>query len=228
MSLFCLVHGSTQNASGWNLLVPELHLYGHEVICVDLPSDQPACGGIYFADIIVDALKKHPEKKAVLVAHSASGLLLPVVASWHSVARLVYLAAAIPLIGKSFMEQVKENADMFWPDWMGKDPTRDHALALHYLFHDCASDRAEWALTTLNRMHYNAVMSEPCPISVWPPTPSSYIVCSEDRTLRPDWCRRAARERLPCSPIELAAGHCPHVSRPRELGVILNDLSVLA
>jgi len=228
MSLFCLVHGSTQNASGWKLLVPELQFYGHEVICIDLPSGQPACGGTYYADIIVDSLKKQGEKQAILVVHSASGILLPGVASRHNVARLVFLAAAIPLMGKSFMEQVKENADMIWPDWMGKDPTRDNAMALHFLFHDCASHTAEWALTTLNRMHFNTVMSEPCPISVWPPTPSSYIVCSEDRTLRPDWCRRTARERLLVSPIELVAGHCPHVSRPRELGAILNDLSAPA
>jgi pimeloyl-ACP methyl ester carboxylesterase len=228
MSLFCLVHGSTQNASGWKLLIPELQLQGHEVISIDLPSDQPTRGGVYYADIVIDSLKKLDEKQAIVVAHSASGLLLPLIAARHRVARLVFLAAAIPVIGKSFIEQLKESPEMIWPDWIGKDPTRDNALALHYLFHDCAPDTAEWALTTLNRMLYNTVMSEPCPISVWPAVPSSYIVCSEDRTARPDWCRRAARERLQTVPIELIAGHCPHVSRPKELSAILNDLSAPA
>src|SRR6266571_6857641 len=33
MSLFCLVHGSTQNASGWELLVSELHKReGHRAV----------------------------------------------------------------------------------------------------------------------------------------------------------------------------------------------------
>src|SRR5208282_3315702 len=35
MSLFCLVHGSTQNASGWARLVPELQRRGHRSICVE-------------------------------------------------------------------------------------------------------------------------------------------------------------------------------------------------
>jgi hypothetical protein len=32
---------------------------------------------------------------------------------------------------------------------------------------------------------------------------------------------RAARERLGVEPVELAAGHCPHVSRPAELAALL-------
>jgi len=36
MSLFCLVHGSTQDASGWARLVPELQRRGTERIHLDL------------------------------------------------------------------------------------------------------------------------------------------------------------------------------------------------
>jgi len=41
MSMFCLVHGSTQDPQGWELLAAELKVRGHECICVDLPTDQP-------------------------------------------------------------------------------------------------------------------------------------------------------------------------------------------
>jgi len=41
MSLFCLIRGSSQNAKGWKLLVPELEHRGHEAPAVDLPPDEP-------------------------------------------------------------------------------------------------------------------------------------------------------------------------------------------
>ena len=51
--------------------------------------------------------------------------------------------------------------------------------------------------------------------------PASYIVCSEDRTIRPEWSRKVARTQLGVEPVELVAGHCPYVSRPEELAEIL-------
>jgi pimeloyl-ACP methyl ester carboxylesterase len=47
--------------------------------------------------------------------------------------------------------------------------------------------------------------------------PSSYIVASKDRTIRPDWQRRMARKRLRIEPLEIATGHLPHVSAPERL-----------
>ncbi len=47
MSLFGLVHGSTQAASGWSLLVPELEKRGHPIVCVSLPNDPDASGTQY-------------------------------------------------------------------------------------------------------------------------------------------------------------------------------------
>jgi pimeloyl-ACP methyl ester carboxylesterase len=67
-------------------------------------------------------------------------------------------------------------------------------------------------------------MLEDCPLHEWPDVPSSYIVCAADRTIQPEWQRRIAREFLRVEPIEIAAGHCPHVSRPEELARVLADL----
>jgi pimeloyl-ACP methyl ester carboxylesterase len=185
--------------------------------------------GTDFADIIADSLKNSSSEKGkiVLVAHSASGLFLPLVPAECRVSRLVFLAAAIPQIGKSFRQQLQADPEMLWPDWIGEDPTKDDAVALHYLFHDCPSAVAEWALTTLHRTHLDRAMTEVCPIDQWPNVPSSFIVCREDRTCRPQWCRQAARERLGVTPIELPGGHCPHVSRPKELAAVLDGLVTL-
>ncbi len=55
--------------------------------------------------------------------------------------------------------------------------------------------------------------------------PASYIFCREDRTVRSEWARKAARERLGAAAIELPGGHCPPVSRPGELADVLAGLA---
>lgn len=222
MSLFCLVHGSTQAAAGWSLLVPQLEKRGHQTICVSLPND-PDASGTQYAAVIADALKDSKEAP-IIVAHSASGLFLPLVAEQRSVSRLVFLAAIIPQIGKSFLEQVRENPDMLWPDWIGKDPVKDHAAAIHFLFHDCSPEIAKWALTTLKLMYARQAMDEVFPLKRWPDVPSTYILCQVDRTVRPEWLRKAVRERLKVAAIELPSGHCPQVSHPAELAYVLSGL----
>ncbi len=224
MSLFCLVHGSTQNASGWKALVPELENRGHDVVCVSLPGEEPMASGSRYARVIADSLGSR-HKEAVVVAHSVSGLFLPLVPAECPVSRLVFLAALIPQIGKSFMEQFQCAPEMFCPDWIGKDPTKDDAAAMHYLFHDCSPAVAHWALTTRSPMYAKGAASEVCPLDRWPDVPSSYILCREDRTLNPNWWRQAARDRLGVVPIELPGGHCPHVSRPQDLADVLAGLT---
>ncbi len=224
MSLFCLVHGSTQNASGWALLVPELQRRGHRAICVNLPTDEPEASATRYADVIAEALRDSTEPP-VVVAHSASGLFLPLIPTYCPVSQLVFLAAVVPQVGKSFMEQVQTNPEMFCPDWIGKDPTKDDAVAMHFLFHDCTPETAQWALTTRSLMYPRRAGTETCPLERWPNVPMFYILCWEDRTLRPDWWREWVRKQLGIIPIELAGGHCPHVSRPGELADVLSGLA---
>jgi hypothetical protein len=47
------------------------------------------------------------------------------------------------------------------------------------------------------------------------------IVPAGDRTLRSEWLREAARQRLGVEPVPIEAGHCPHVSQPQALARIL-------
>jgi hypothetical protein len=46
MSTFCLVHGSTQSATGWDRLVLELERRGHQTITPTLPTDRPDASAI--------------------------------------------------------------------------------------------------------------------------------------------------------------------------------------
>ena len=135
MSLFCLVHGSTQDASGWDLLVPELERRGHETVRMNLPADEPDASASRYADVIAESIPSNRED-AIVVAHSASGLFLPLVPERRAVRRLVFLAAAVPQVGVSFQELVMADNSIFNREWLGKDPTRDDELALRFLFHD--------------------------------------------------------------------------------------------
>jgi len=157
-----------------------------------------------------------------VVAHSAGGIFLPLLAaSTRPVRHIVFLAAVVPAIGKSIVDQIKEDADMVAPDWRGVDPTTDDDAAIKFLFHDCSVEVAAWALTTRRLMLARRAMTEICPVKEWPGVAVSSIVCKEDRTMTPGWSRRTARERLGIEPIEIDGGHCPHVSRPAELADVL-------
>lgn len=223
MSLFCLVHGSGQGPSGWGLLVPELEKRGHQTICVDLPIDEPEAGAERYAQIIAGTLS-HQHSPAVVVAHSASGLFLPLVPDYYNVAHMVFLAAAIPEPGQSLRQRFQADRRMFNPEWVGKDPTIDPAVARAFLFHDCGAAIADWALTTVRLMYARAALEQPCPLHSWPHVPSTYILPSDDRTISPGWWRKEAERLLGFPPLEIPGGHCPHVSRPEELASILDGI----
>src|SRR5271167_3355414 len=135
VSLFCLVHGSTQNATCWDLLIPKLEEAGHQCVRMNLPTDTPEASATHYAGIIAEAIPADRDD-AIVVAHSASGLFLPLVPERRRVRRMVFLAAIVPQIGKSLTDQVKDDKGMFNPEWLGKDPTKDAQIALHFLFHD--------------------------------------------------------------------------------------------
>lgn len=223
MSLFCLLHGSTQNASCWDLLIPELEQRGNDTVRMNLPTNEPGATATRYADVIADAIPAD-RGDTVVVAHSASGLFLPLVPGKGRIRRLVFLAAVIPQPGKNLLDQVNDDPQMFNPEWIGEDPTKDEQVAQRFLFHDCSPEVSKWALSTMSLMYARQAFVETYPMGYWPAVPSSYILCLDDRTIQPEWSRRAARERLGADPIELPGGHCPHISRPGELAEVLGAL----
>jgi pimeloyl-ACP methyl ester carboxylesterase len=223
MGLFYLVHGSTQNSSGWDLLVLELERRGHEVVRMNLPGNEPDSRGTRYAGLIVRTIPAE-RSDAVVVAHSASGLFLPLVAAQRRVRRIVFLAAIIPQIGRSFLDQMHENRDMLNPQWVGQDPTKDHQAARNFLFHDCSPEVTSWALTTLRLMLARQAMLEICPLGSWPHVPSTYL-CRDDRTVRRIGAVVPRANNSASPPLSCPGGHCPHVSRPAQLADVLSALS---
>ncbi len=227
--LFCLVNGSTQDPRCWDLLVPELERRGHRAVTPSLPCDTPEASGTEYAKVIAAAIPGD-ETDVTLVGHSASGMFIPLVPSFRPISNLVYLAALVPEPGKSIRDQLVEDPGMMNPRWIsefrsGRDPSTDDDMAIEFLFHDCGPEAVRLGLETRARMYADAAMSEVFPLESLPDVPSSYIVCTEDRTIAPEWSRRTSRERLGSEAIEITSGHSPYLSVPEKLSDILCELA---
>jgi hypothetical protein len=69
------------------------------------------------------------------------------------------------------------------------------------------------------------MFTEPWPLEAWPQVPTRVLVPNSDRLFPLDFQRRVARERLALNIDEMAGGHLPTLSRPRELAQRLVELS---
>ena len=218
MAIFVLVHGSAHSPRAFDLVRSHLEQRRHTVVTPELPADEPDAGAMRYAEVIAAAIPDGEEP--IVVAHSASGWFLPLVALLHPVRRIVFLAAAVPKIGMSFVELFQAEPEMINPVWIGKDPRKPEVMN-EFLLHDCPPQLLGWAQAEIRVLNIKRLWDERYPLEKWPSVATSYIVCSEDRTIQPAWSRKVARTQLGVEPIELAAGHCPYISRPKELVEIL-------
>jgi pimeloyl-ACP methyl ester carboxylesterase len=223
MSMFGLVHGAGLGAWCWERLIPELEARGHQAAAVDIPLHDQSIGASRLAELVVEALAGLTD--LVLVGHSISGLIIPVVASRRPVRRLAFLDAVLPKPGMSLSDQVAAEPGIFNPEMLAVSPSSwsDEAIATRFLFHDCSPEiaRDACARMRLRGEGRSVLVTEVTPLEAWPDVPRSYICCRDDRTVTPAWAAGAARERLGVEPIEIVGGHCPMLSRPSELAEAL-------
>lgn len=227
MTSFVLVHGSGQNATSWSRVGDLLRNRGHTVATPDLPKHAPDWGLTDYAARIAESVAG-PD--AVVVAHSLCGVFLPLVPGLRDRSLMVFLAAVIPEPGKSVREQFTQDPSMFSPQWIAAGPrwfdaSQAPALATEFLFHDCDEATLAWALDTVEMLDTRHLVTQPAPFSAWPRARAVSIVATRDRTLTPEWGRRASRRVLGSQAIELDAGHCPHMTQPRKVADLLESLA---
>ena len=181
-----LVHGSYAGAWIWDLVTPELERRGHRVTAVDLPISDPAAGGAAYAQAIIDAVDW--SEPPVIVAHSSSGLVAPLVAAEREVRSLIFLAAMLAKPGTSANDQRgSEPIDAptapttaQWTDlgdgvWaVGPD------TATELFWHDAPPDIAAWAGERGRSLR-----------------PQSYLAMNETTPARLVACRRQRVHRVP-------------------------------
>lgn len=240
MAFIALVHGGAHGGWCWERLVPELEALGHECSTPDLPLDDPH-GASDWADAVIATIPRG-ETAPLVVGHSLSGLCLPVIASRVPVARLVFLAAMVPVPGRSYLDVLAEEPDAVKAMDIGaaiSDGALDgpaatdsevravmpYELAVQMFYGDLDETTARAAWQRL-RGQGVTVFTEPCPLDRWPDVPSTYILMTDDGSVNPAWSRRVAAGRLGADVIELPGSHSPFYSRPRELAAVLDGIAM--
>jgi pimeloyl-ACP methyl ester carboxylesterase len=212
MHSFVLVHGSGQNAASWAPVAQRLRARGHPVATPEL--DKHARSLVEHAERIAAVTAAD----SIVVAHSLSGVFLPLVATMRPCRRIVFVAAVIPEPGRSVREQFAADATMFAPEWIAaggrwRDPAAWPALGREFLFHDADPAHLGAALATIAPLDPSLLVVEPAPFAAWP-CATACLVATADRTLRPDWIERTCRRALGQAPTALPTGHCPHQVQP--------------
>jgi len=232
MATYALVHGAWHGAWCWERLTPLLHAAGHDVVAMDLPSEDGSATFDTYADVVCEALDGHDD--VVLVGHSYNGNTIPLVAARRPVRHLVYLCAMVPDIGRSVFDQMSDELEMLnpvayeqglsAPDEQLRQVWTDVDLACAMFYGDCDEQTTKAAIDRLQpQSAYPAIL--PSSLTEFPPVPTTYVVCSEDQILRPEWSRQTARERLGADLIELPGDHSPFYSRTEVLAEVLLGLA---
>jgi pimeloyl-ACP methyl ester carboxylesterase len=210
MTSYVLIHGGGGSAWEWSLVAAELRARGHDVVAVDLPSEDESAGWSEYADTIVDAIGDRTD--LIVVAHSLGGFTGPLVSARAPVDLLVLVAGMIPSPG--------ETGEEWWANtgWeqtpREQDEHEDSPIAV--FLHDVPPGLAAEALEKA-RDQAGTPMREPWPLDAWPDVPTRYLLCRDDRMFPAEWARRHVRERLGITPDEIDGGHAPYLSRPKEL-----------
>jgi pimeloyl-ACP methyl ester carboxylesterase len=231
VTTFALVHGAWHGAWCWERLAPLLHEAGHDVVAMDLPSEDGAATFDTYADVVCAALDGHDD--VLLVGHSYNGNTIPLVAARRPVRHLVYLCAMVPDIGRSVFDQMSDELEMLnpvayeqglsEPDEQLRQVWIDLNLACAMFYGDCDEPTTKAAIDRLRpQSAYPAL--QPFSLTEFPAVPTTYVVCSDDQILRPEWSRHTARQRLGADLIELPGDHSPFYSRPSVLADVLLGL----
>ena len=223
---FVLVHGGLAGAWCWELLEPELHRLGHRTLAMDLPIEDPACTLDDYAEAVIAATPGLV--RPWLVGHSMGGLVIPRVALRRPAAGLIFLCAGLPPTCEAEHRENHEarnpgNEAHFVDDGSGRI-TLSFEGAAHDFFNDCSPELQRWAISRF-RPQATAAFSDYAPIPRYPALPMHAIVTSDDHIVRKDRHSALIRRRIGVEPVELPGGHCPFVSRPRELARVMQRMA---
>jgi pimeloyl-ACP methyl ester carboxylesterase len=228
---FVLVHGGGSGAWTWHLVVEELNKRGLDAVALDLPSADatdntagPRDDADYVRRVIDDL-----GTPVILVGNSYGGYVISEAAIGHSaVKRLVFLAAIMPDPGRPLMDIIAEAtvpADELGLEFLDDgrivfDPETDLVSSYQLASPEEVAYIRQHLARPMSLGTVQPTIDEPA----WKTIPSTYIVCTEDRALRPEAQRAWAKERA-TDYHELPVDHCPQHSHP---GLVVDILEQLA
>ena len=233
-----LVHGAFHGAWCWSKVVPLLEVQGIPVVAVDLPGhgdSQGPPGDLYAAAAHVREALDGIDGPAVVCGHSYGGAVITeATADRADVTQLVYLAALMPDVGESVGATMP---DVVPDGWSQSELTGDGAIeprddgtmivgpkaAVAALYGDCSDDDVDFALARLCPQSA-ASFGQPLTGAGWHDIPATYVVCTDDRAIVPEFQRAMATARA-TTVVELPASHSPFFSRPEAVAELLVELA---
>jgi pimeloyl-ACP methyl ester carboxylesterase len=231
---FVIVHGAFQDSTVWNDVKNELQKSGDEVILVNLPGRKSANSGVEtassasYSKAIIEAIGTR--KNVVLVGHSFGGIQISNVAEIipEKIKSLVYVAAYLPISGDSLQTlsaQDKNNKFTQNNFVVAKDySTADVLTADRELIfcNDCSAD-AKAKLTSAFTLEPLAPMAEGVKISPekFGKLRKIYVHTTLDNAVSFQLQTAMTAKTKVDKTFTLKTGHCPFLSKPKELAKIL-------
>jgi pimeloyl-ACP methyl ester carboxylesterase len=222
VATFCLLHGAWHEPSCWDALRDQLEARGHRTMAPDLPLHDSAASFDQRIRPAVDALDG-VEGRVVVMVHSQSSALGPLLAVARPVSLLVYLcprmgAVEVPMEApKPFREGIP-----FPPDRPDGTTAWDPDVATAFMYSRLPPEDAQ---TLAQRLRPMAMPPGDYPLAEHPDVPVALLYASEDEFFDPAFERFMARDLLGIDPIELEGGHFPMIEDPGGLARLLDDLA---
>jgi pimeloyl-ACP methyl ester carboxylesterase len=222
VATFCLLHGAWQDSSCWRLLEQRLEAMGHTTVAPDLPLDDPEAGYLERARPAIEGLEG-VDGEVVVVVHSQSSALGPLVVTERPVSVLVYLC---PRMGGI---DLPEGAPRPFREGFPFPPTGesgssewDPAAAIDAMFSRLPPDRAK---AMADRLRPMAMPPDGYPLRRHPDVETALIYAAGDEIFEPAFERFVARELLGIDPIEVSGGHFQMVEDPDRLATLFDDIA---
>jgi pimeloyl-ACP methyl ester carboxylesterase len=211
MATFAFIHGAGDVGWYWHLVAAELLARGHHTVAPDLPIEDDNAGLTEYATVVVEAIGDR--RDVVVVAQSFGGYVAPIVAERIDARLIVLVAAMIPSPG--------ESADEMFANTRWEPEQLEDSSASAVFYHDVPRALADDALSR-GRRQSDTPGRQPWPLGAWPHVETRFVLCRNDRFFPARWLRPLVRDRLGIEPAELDSGHCPALSRHRELAELLD------
>ena len=197
-----LVHGAWHGAWCWDGVVDELTAADVPVTAVELP---------------LSSLDDDVAAARHAISHQGGDVI--VLGMWE-VSRLVYLAALMINTGEDMLELMTEHeSEMLGasvPE--GNGFVVDRARAAQLLYGDSDEAVVGSLLPRLRPMHVQSLRAQRLP--AWRNTPTTYVICSNDRAIPPSLQRQMATRADVVE--EWPTDHSPFLTRPAAIAALLS------
>jgi pimeloyl-ACP methyl ester carboxylesterase len=202
-----LVHGAWHGAWCWSQMIDLIDPDCPQVVAINLSFDSIESDAAELRDAL-----EQLGPQTVVCAHSYGGRLLSVVAEETPVAHLMYVAAPTP------------NAEQFGAystaERLRSGDVPDFETAWATFYNRCDEQTAHDAWSQLRPMRTPPGSTDGLDHRPWEKIPSTYVVCLDDRALKPEVQQSMAANMGDSYTID--SDHSPFLTAPTELAGIVN------